>query len=326
MNIKELIASWAKKPKNNMQILGNLFYHRVLPVDFLDKYYISAANPSILYDEASGLFFINVRNTNYRLKKNRNGAYCCPLMDMKKGKAFETRNFITVCRNPMEENLQWYLVKEQKRKYYCNKHGFEDARLVKWNNNLWLSATLCDYNTGSMGRITLVKLNKNYEELEHHILEGTCNDCTFVEKNYQPVLDKPFHYIVSTDPTVVSVYNMSSLRPKYIKGTSGMCIGTGMMGSYRGSSQVVPYKDGYVSIVHHCDREENGQRNYWHHFVTYDKDFKVLRISQPYKFEGAFVEFCAGMAIKDDFAYIAYSVMDKDASIMRIPMEDVLSL
>ena len=325
MNIKELIASWAKKPKNDMQVLGNLFWHRRLPVDFIDKYYINASNPSIMYDETTGLFFINVRNTNYRLKKNHKGATeCTPVKSA--SNAFDTRNFITVCRNPMEENLQWYLVKEQKRKYYSDKHGFEDARLVNWDGKLYLSATCRDYNTGGMGRIVLVKLGRNYEELEHHILEGTCNDCTFCEKNWQPIIGKPFQYVVSNSPTVVVKANMDSLRIKATKGTSGMCIGTGMVGSYRGSSQVIPYKDGYVSIVHHSEKDEKTQHHYWHHFVTYDKDFNVLHISQPYKFEGAPIEFCCGIAIKDDFAYITYSVMDKDASIMRIPMEDVLSL
>lgn len=309
-----------------MQILGNLFYHRRLPVDFLDKYYCSAANPSILYDPTSDLFYINVRNTNYKLKKNRKGAYGCPLMDMKKGKSFETRNFITVCRNPMEDTLQWYLIKEQKRQFYCNKHGFEDARLVKWKNNIYLSATLCDYNTGGMGRIALVKLDNRYNEVDHYLLEGTCNDCTRVEKNYQPIIDKPFTFIVSNDPVVVSRYSIFDLKPTYLKGKSGMCIGTAMLGAYRGSSQVVPYKEGYISIVHHSEKDGKSQHHYFHHVVQYDKDFNIIRISKPYKFEGQPVEFCCGMTIKDDFAYITYSVMDKDASVMRIPVEDLLVL
>lgn len=308
-----------------MQVLGNLFYHRQLPVDFTDKYFVSASNPSIFYDEASGLFYINVRNTNYKLKKNRKGATECTPVKSSNG-VFQTRNFITVCRNPMEDNLQWYLVEEQKRRFYSKKQGLEDCRLVKWNNKFHLSGTLRDHNTGSMGRIALFELNNQWREVNHHILEGTCNDCTFCEKNWQPIINKPFHYIVSNSPEVVIKADMSSLRIKAIKGTTGMCIGTGMVGSYRGSSQVVPYKDGYVSIVHHSEVDEKKQHHYWHHFVTYDKDFNILHISQPYKFEGGIIEFCCGMAIKDDFAYITYSVMDKDASIMRIPMEDVLSL
>ena len=308
-----------------MQVLGNLFWHRRLPVDFTDKYYCSASNPSIIYDGKSGLFFLNVRNTNYKLRKNRKGATECTPVKAAKD-IFETRNFITVCRNPMEDSLQWYLIKEKKRQYYSKKHGFEDARLVNWHNRLFLSATIRDYNTGGMGRITLVELDKHYEEVNHHILEGTCNDCSFCEKNWQPILDKPFHFVVSNDPIVVLKANINSLRMENVKGTSSMCIGTGMVGSYRGSSQIVPYKDGYISIVHHSEVDEKTQHHYWHHFVTYDKDFNIIKISQPYKFEGADIEFVCGMAIKDDFAFITYSVMDKDASIMRIPMEDVLSL
>lgn len=308
-----------------MQVLGNLFYHRRLPVDFIDKYFVSAANPSIFYDETSGLFYILVRNTNYRLKKNKKGGTeCTPVKAA--NNTFETRNFITVCRNPMEDNLEWYLIKETKRKFYSNKHGMEDCRLVKWRNKFYLSGTLRDWNTAGVGRIVLMELNNRWEEVNHYILEGTCGDTSFCEKNYQPILDKPYHYAVSTDPVVINRYSLSDLRATYLKGTSGMCVGTSMLGAFRGSSQLVPYEDGYISIVHNSESDENTQHHYYHYFVIWDKDFNVIRISQPYKFEGEPVEFCCGMAIKDDFAYITYSVMDKDASIMRIPMADILSL
>lgn len=326
MNIKELIASWAKKPKNDMQVLGNLFWHRRLPVDFTDKYFVSASNPSIFYDEKSNLFYINVRNTNYKLKKNHKGATECTPVKAAKG-VFQTRNFVTVCHNPMEDNLQWYLVKEQKRQFYSDKQGLEDARLVKWRGKFHLSGTLRDYNTGSMGRIALFELDNRWEEVNHFILEGTCNDCTFCEKNHMPVLDKPFTYIASIDPTVVYKADMSSLRLNFIKGTSGMCIGTTMVGSYRGSSQAFRLPNGdYMAVVHHSEVDENTQHHYWHHFAIWDKDFNLKSISKPYKFEGGIIEFCSGACYKDGFVYITYSVMDKDASIMRIPIEDALSL
>lgn len=307
------------------QCLCNLYYHRCLPVDFLDKYFISAANPSIFYDKDSDLFYILVRNTNYRLKKNKlGGTECTPVKAAKN--TFETRNFITVCRNPMEDNLQWYLIKEAKRQFYSNKHGMEDCRLVKWRNKFYLSGTLRDWNTAGMGRICLMELNNRWEEVNHYLLEGTCRDTSFCDKNYICVLDKPYHFIVSTDPTVVNRYSLSDLRATYIKGTSGMCIGTQMLGSYRGSSQAIPLPNGdYLAIVHHSEADEKTQYHYYHHFAIWDKDFNLKRISQPYKFEGEPVEFCTGACIKDDFMYITYSVMDKDASIMRIPIEDILT-
>lgn len=325
MNIKELIASWAKKPKNDMRCICNLFYHRRIPVDFTDKYFVSASNPSIFYDEKSNLFYINVRNTNYKLKKNHKGATECTPVKASKG-VFQTRNFVTVCCNPMEDNLQWYLVKEQKRQFYSDKQGLEDARLVKWRGKFYLSGTLRDWNTAGMGRICLMELNNRWEEVNHFILEGTCNDCNFCEKNHMCVVDKPFTYVASTDPTVVYKADLSSLRLNFIKGTSGMCIGTTMVGSYRGSSQVVPCRDGYVAIVHHSEKDENTQHHYWHHVVQFDKDFKVIKISEPFKFEGGIIEFCTGLVIKDDFAYITYSVMDNDASIVRVPVDDLLWL
>ena len=309
-----------------MQVLGNLFWHRRLPVDFTDKYYCSASNPSIIYDEKSGLFLLNVRNTNYKLRKNRKGATECTPVKAAKD-IFETRNFITVCRNPMEDSLQWYLIKEKKRQYYSKKHGFEDARLVNWHNRLFLSATIRDYNTGGMGRITLVELDKHYEEVNHYILEGTCGDTSFCEKNYICVNNKPFHYIVSVEPTVVNRYSLSDLRATYLKGTTGMCIGTNMLGAFRGSSQAIELPNGdYLAVIHNSEADENTQHHYYHYFAIWDKDFNLKRISQPYKFEGEPVEFCCGACLKDGFVYITYSVMDSNASIMRIPLEDVLSL
>ena len=306
------------------QCLCNLYYHRRLPVDFIDKYHISASNPSIFYDEKADLFYLNVRNTNYKLKKNSKGATECTPVKAAKG-VFDTLNYVTVCHTPMEDSLQWYLVKERKRPYYNDKHGLEDARLVKWRGKFYLSGTLRDYNTGGMGRITLFELDNRWEEVNHFILEGTRNDCSYCEKNHMCVIDKPFTYVASTDPTVVYKADLSSLRLNFIKGTSGMCIGTQMLGSYRGSSQAVPYKDGYLAVVHHSEKDEKGQYHYYHHFAIWDKDFNLKRISQPYKFEGGIIEFCCGLAIKDEYAYITYSVMDAGASIVKIPLEDILN-
>lgn len=65
-------------------------------------------------------------------------------------------------------------------------------------------------------------------------------------------------------------------------------------------------------------------RHYYHIFVVFDLEMKLLRYSLPFTFEGERVEFCLGLQrdARDQF-WISYSTMDSTSKIMQISRESV---
>lgn len=293
--------------------------------------YCNTSNPSILYDR--GLFYINLRATNYFLEGSP--TKCTPYNADNKDQTFHTQNWIGVTKKPMDGDIDWLPVVELPRKYHSDKIGLEDARLVKWNKQFYLSGTRRDFNDGCMGRIVLTAIDKDpngkcWKEKSFNILQGTCNDINFCEKNHQPVLDKPLCWCASTEPTFVYKANLDTNNISAVKGKT-MLAGCQMMGCLRGSSQLVPYRNFYFALVHHSEIDNKGQHHYYHHLAIYDSTFCLIKVSDPFKIEGAIIEFSCGMCIVpgqnewEDVAYITYSVMDSLPSIMVIPVPMLLN-
>ncbi len=53
---------------------------------------------------------------------------------------------------------------------------------------------------------------------------------------------------------------------------------------------------------------------------VWDKNFDLIKISKQFNFMGAHIEFCAGMAIKDDSMLITFGFQDNAAYIVKSPM------
>lgn len=297
----------------------------------LNRPLFNCSNPSILYD--NGLFYINLRATNYTLVGKP--TKCVPRYTV--GGSFHTQNIIGTTTDPMVSPVNWKPVVESKtHKVYSDKIGLEDCRLVKWKGQMYLSGTRRDFNDGGMGRIMLSSINEDtrdncWYESGYNILQGTRNDNNYCEKNHQPILDKPLCYVASTTPVFVYRANLNTNRIEPIKGNT-MMAGCEAVGCIRGSSQIIPYNGMYYSIVHNSKVDNTKQHHYFHYLATFDKDFKLVHISEPFKFEGEIIEFCCGMCIvpgEEEYLtnmYISYSLMDSKPSIMEIPLPMILNL
>lgn len=293
-----------------------------------EKYYIGWSNPSIAYNPYDKLFYCCVRNTNYILRRNRGKiTYCASVA---KDRHYETINYIGTSPDPITTPFTFRKVNDiPGRQHYSDKWGLEDARLVFWNNIMYLSGTRRDHNTGMMGRIECELIQDIGGELkvgDFYRWDGLDNDCTYCEKNWMPLNDRPFIYMTVPDPVVVSKCNLSDWHLNHIVGKDVYHMSTNLPGTMRGSSQLVPYKDGYICVLHAASLDETGQMQYNHCFRTYDKNFNVINTSKLFKFEGEDVEFCCGMCYKDNTFYISYSLMDDNARIMVLPEEVVMNL
>lgn len=293
-----------------------------------DKYYIGWSNPSIAYNPYDQLFYCCVRNTNYTIKRNhKHLTYCASTA---KDGHYETINYIGTSPEPVNVPFTFREVKDiPNRQHYSDKWGLEDARLVFWNNVMYLSGTRRDHNKGMIGRIECELIQDIGGELkvgDFYRWDGLDNDCTFCEKNWMPIVNMPFTYMTVPEPVLVNKCNISDWHLKPIKGEEYFALSCTFPGTLRGSSQVIPYKDGYIAVLHAASKDVKGQWQYIHCFRTYSKDFEVLETSPMFKFEGEDVEFCCGMCFKDNTFYVSYSLMDNNAKLAILSEETVENL
>jgi len=95
---------------------------------------------------------------------------------------------------------------------------------------------------------------------------------------------------------------------------------------FRGSTNGIEYDNKFWFIVHTQDRL-NDDVNYYHYFVIFDKNMKLLGYSNSFKFENYCVEFCIGMVIDyDNHFVITYSTLDSTTKIAIFSAEYINSL
>lgn len=133
-----------------------------------------------------------------------------------------------------------------------------------------------------------------------------------VEKNWMPVN--------STVNELIAIYTINpfviiSIENGIARIVSEKTLNT-ISEDYRGSSQVIPYRDGLIRVAHRVI--QNMYKNiYLHRFFFYDNSWNLKATSDDFILEKAGVEFCAGLAIKDEMCLLTYGLDDKYARAMR---------
>lgn len=205
--------------------------------------------------------------------------------------------------------------------------GLEDARLFRWDGKLFISGVRRDTTTDGQGRMELSEIqihSDNVYEVSRSRIEVPFHPDSYCEKNWMPILDKPFHYIKWPNPTQVVEVD-SSLTSCKVVHESDFTVQDSY--GFRGGSQVVKIPQGYLGIVHetnfHYNEHKTKNAAYPHRFVIWDNDFKIIKTSENFHFMDSEVEFCCGLADYGDNFLITYGHQDNTAYIMSIPKETV---
>ena len=200
--------------------------------------------------------------------------------------------------------------------------GLEDARLVKWNDKYYLSGVRRDLDTIGTGRMELSEIeitDTEVKEVSRFRIPGPPPDNEYCNKNWMPILDKPFHYVKWTNGTEVVKVNPENKTCE----TVVLKDWTWAPKDLRGGSQVIPYKDGYLTLNHETDlyKSEAGRKDatYRHKFTYWDKNWNIQKFSEVFSFLDAKIEFACGMAkYKNDYL-ISFGYQDNAAYILRVP-------
>lgn len=201
--------------------------------------------------------------------------------------------------------------------------GLEDARVVRWDGNLYLSGVRRDVKPNGEGRMELSKIeisHNNVSEINRQRIPAPGENNSYCEKNWMPILDMPYHYIKWTNPTeVVEVNPLDNSCHRVYLGNDYYS-----KRDLRGGSQVITIGNYRLAITHEVDlwynKQNHKQGTYRHRVVVWDKQWNVVNISEEFNFMGGLIEFCTGLAIYKDDVLISFGYEDNAAYLLRIPL------
>lgn len=291
-------------------------------------------NPSIFYDERQDEFLMIQRNVSYVLNGSKGNLWegYGPLrysIPQDRGRYLETRNFIGMARDPMEEFI-YCPIKMKDRKPIWEFVGLEDARCVVWNDKTYAIGVRRDDNPTGVGRMELCELNDQYEEVSSVKLKAPGGNNQYCIKNWMPVTDQPYWFVhqaanptilVKSDPETGEVVEelQKPSEKKYFEGFD----------MPRGSSHCIPWgnEGHHICIVHTCQMYYLGNRRkfarYLHAFIEYDKEWNIIKVSPLFSFDDLFVEFCTGMTTKGDEVYISFALQDNCSYILQTDIHTI---
>ena len=294
-------------------------------------------NPSVMIDD-DGDILVNLRHTNYTLFHSENTqkfptrwgplAYLHPEKDPKLG----TTNYLVRLNNDLKVT-DYCLIDTSKNDVMpvWEFVGLEDARLVKWDNKYYMIGVRRDVKPNGEGRMELVeiKINKKKwgaKEKSRIRIPAPGEDNTYCEKNWYPIVDKPYHFVKWTSPVeVVKTYPELPPRCEQVIVKPGLAVKSDL----RGGSQMIRWNENiYISISHETELSWNylGQKDgvYRHRLCVWDNEFNLIGISpEEFSFLDAKIEFCAGAAKLNNDLLISFGFQDNAAFILKVT-EDIV--
>lgn len=191
-------------------------------------------------------------------------------------------------------------------------NGAEDIRLSESKDgNLTLSYSMLEAD-GSIS-MNIVELDDSLVvKSTHRYVDNS------YEKNWMPIMDKPGHYVRMAFGDIVELKDDSFIH----HGDANAPL------EYRGSSQMIPYKDTYICIVHYGEvYNDNGihRMSYKHMFIQTDKNYNIIAKSKWFTFCDMPIEFTCGLMIEGDKVLMPFSVLDSVTMVLETNIDLVLA-
>lgn len=290
-------------------------------------------NPSVFVDGDDIL--INIRHVHYSLY-HTNGkfeSYCGPLVyfSPENDITLRTINYLCILDNETfnissYDKINTSLLDIQPVWEFI---GLEDARLIKWDNNLYACGVRRDTKPNGEGRMELSKLeisSDNVFEVSRQRIPAPGDDNSYCEKNWMPVLDMPYHFVKWTNPTeVVKVDPLTNKCETVYLGHNYYS-----KRDIRGGSQVITIGNYRVAITHEVDlwfnKQDHKQGTYRHRVIVWDKQWNVVKVSEEFNFMSGLIEFCTGLAQYKDDILITFGYEDSTAYLLKVPISIFSSL
>ena len=303
---------------------GGIIQPLIIPADSSGT---GLMNPSVYVDGQTIL--VNLRHVNYTLWHSEHKKFehrYGPLQYLHPENDIHLRTWNYMC--VLNPNLTIKQVMNVDTSA-CDKEpmwefvGLEDARLMRWDHKLWLTGVRRDTTTHGEGRMELSEITispDQTKEQRRKRIPALGDNTSYCEKNWMPVLDQQFTYVKWSNPTEVVKYDINTGQTHTIFADTNRIPG---VPDFRGGSQVIPYGDNYIAIVHETNlfNSPAGKKDatYRHRFVMWDRNWKLLAYTDAFSFMNADIEFCCGAAWYDDHLLVTFGFQDNCAFILKIP-------
>lgn len=295
-------------------------------------------NPSVFVDD-DGTIMANLRHVNYTLyhseNKQRFNSRWGPLtyLHPEKDQNLRTVNYLVrlnsdliltdyarVDTSKLDVDPLWEFV------------GLEDCRLVKWESEYYLIGVRRDTTTNGVGRMEYSRISLNKQkwtarEVSRLRIPTPGPEDSYCEKNWYPIVDKPFHFVKWTSPTEVVKAFPTHAQTEQVSLRSAPTPPRDL----RGSSHLVPWGNMYIAITHEVDLFKNylGQKDavYRHRLCIFDREVNLVGMSNAFSFLDANVEFTCGAAVLGEDLLISFGFQDNAAFVLRTPrlvVEDLI--
>lgn len=301
---------------------GGKVHPIIIPYSFTEGKTLT--NPSIFVDENNNVS-LNIREIDYALfysdrfpesvgpynflkfennpNANSENIYCTLDEDM---------NILSFNRIDMKfnETPNWFWT------------GLEDARLIEWNNKKYICGVRRDHIKDGIGRINLSEIEITEEgiiEVDRLSIPTPIDPDSYCEKNWMPILDKPFHFVKWINPTEVVEFDPKTLLSKTVVLDGEKTYDFGK--SLRGGSQVIKWEDDfYITITHECEYSKTDTgRSYRQRIIVWDKDWNIVNSTREFSLSEGRIEFVSGIAYHNDNVLISYGYEDNCAFVLSIP-------
>ncbi len=280
----------------------------------------SLFNPTVI--SHAGRLLAIVRSSNYRIDEA--GRYVIPPED---GDRIRTVNLLVDLDADLRpSNRREITLPDYERSGYPVE-GFEDCRLRATPTGLAVSATVrdaagwdgrcriatadLDPATGALSKMRILE----WEGLGHH------------EKNWAPIEGRAgWLYASRHGGHTVSVQADAGLPGVYEVLRHGAA--PRLADGFRGGSQLVRVRDGWLTVVHEVAVMESGRRAYEHRFLWFDDSLTLARWSPLFAFrEPRAIEFASGLARHGDGRLVVtFGVRDAEAWTADLSEVDVCQL
>lgn len=291
-------------------------------------------NPSIIVDGDSIL--LSFRNSNYVLYYSEHYKYSLEGRYIDYVKPEDT-NLVETCNYICHLDKDLFVSKCSKvdtSKFDIPSQwiysGLEDPRLVKWENKFYLVGVRRDDNPNGSGRIEASELefcdDGSIVEKSRSKLPAPYPDNSYCEKNWMPILNKPYNFVKWTNSTeiVECDFDNRTTNQVLLKDQNSL-----LPQIYRGGSQVIPWDDGYLCITHsvqYFELDKSSSMSYKQNFIYWDKDWNIVKYSDPFTMMDGGIEFVSGMAVIDNDFLISFGFQDCLSFVLRVPQETVSNL
>jgi len=213
--------------------------------------------------------------------------------------------------------------------------GLEDARVFKWDEKLYVCGVRRDVKDDGEGRMELCEVEWDKEKcIEKSRDRIEVDPHTYLEKNWMPIFDMPYHFIKWANPLeIVKIDIKDKSTEKVEEGTLDIISSKTVITKndklelprgIRGSSPVVKFGDYRMCITHEVDFfHHHGMKKdafYYHRFMVWDKDWNLVSLSKAFSFMDTQIEFCCGLLVKGDDLIISFGYQDNAAYILKMPI------